>query len=76
VIETGPYAGQTAAIALFKGGLYDRAERRFIDVNRLMMEADVKAESPTLTSDVVAFLASDDAMRQVLGRGTQGVASG
>ena len=76
VIETGPYAGQTAAIALFKGGLYDRAERRFIDVNRLMIEADVKAESPALTPDVVAFLASDDAMRQVLGRGTQGVASG
>jgi acyl-CoA thioesterase FadM len=76
VIETGPFAGQTAAIALFKGGLYDRAERRFIEVARLMREAGVNAESPAMTPDVTAFLASDDAMRQMLGPGTNVGASG
>ncbi len=76
VIETGPYAGQTAAIALFKGGLYDRAERRFIDVARLMSEVGVNVERPAVTPDVAAFLASDDAMRQAQGPGPLGGASG
>jgi acyl-CoA thioesterase FadM len=65
VFEGGPFAGQTAAHALFKGGLYDRSARRFVDLQRMMSEIGVLAQSPALTADVTAFLASDDTMRQV-----------
>lgn len=70
VIEGGPHDGQTAAYALFKGGLYDREQRRFIDVARLMAEVGVTAVSPAPTAEVAAFLASDDAMRQAHNSGT------
>ena len=65
IFEGGPLTGQTAAHALFKGGLYDRSARRFVDLQRMMAEIGVAAQSPALTADVTAFLASDDAMRQM-----------
>jgi acyl-CoA thioesterase FadM len=64
IVESGSYIGQAAATALFKGGLYDRSQRRFIDVARLMSEVGVEAQSQPMTADVAAFLASDDALRQ------------
>jgi acyl-CoA thioesterase FadM len=76
MIESGPYAGQTAATALFKGGLYDRSQRRFIDVARLMSEVGVTVESPPMTPAVAAFLASDDAMRVAQAAGSHGNAAG
>ncbi len=69
VIETGSHAGQIAAVALFKGGLYYRSERRFIEVSRLMTEVGVSVEPPALSPDVAAFLASDEAMRQAQNSG-------
>lgn len=67
VIESGPYAGQVAAQALFKGGLYDRGARRFVDVARLMAEVGVTAESPPVSLEAAAFLAADEALRQAQG---------
>jgi acyl-CoA thioesterase FadM len=64
VITSGPHAGQAAAHALFKGGLYDRAQRRFVEVARLMREIGVHAASPPPSPEVAAFLASDEALRQ------------
>jgi acyl-CoA thioesterase FadM len=64
VITSGPHAGQVAAHALFKGGLYDRAERRFVAVARLMTETGIDATCPPPSPEVAAFLASDEALRQ------------
>jgi acyl-CoA thioesterase FadM len=67
VIESGPYTGQVAAQAQFKGGLYDRGERRFVDVARLMAEVGITAESPPVPPEAAAFLAADEALRQSQG---------
>lgn len=60
----GPNAGQIAAQALFKGGLYDRSERRFVPIARLMSEVGVVASSPMLTPEVDAFLKADDELKR------------
>lgn len=38
IVMDGPKAGQIAAQALFKGGLYDRAQGRFVPIGQLMAE--------------------------------------
>jgi acyl-CoA thioesterase FadM len=63
VLTSGPHAGQVAARALFKGGIYARDERRFIDTARLMGEIGVTAQSPQLTPEVEAFLKADGALK-------------
>lgn len=64
IFATGPREGEIAARALFKGGLYDRSERRFVEVARLMREIGVTAESPAPTPEVDAFLSMDNALRE------------
>lgn len=64
VIAGGPRDGQIAATALFKGGIYDRAERRFVETARLMAEIGVDARSPPLTPEAEAFLAAEESLRQ------------
>ncbi|MGD9785950.1 MAG: thioesterase family protein [Hyphomicrobiaceae bacterium] len=63
VVMGGAKDGQLAAHALFKGGLYDRAEKRFVPIARLMQEVGVEAEAPEPTPEVAAFLAADDALK-------------
>lgn len=65
VHEGGRHDGEVAARALFKGGLYDRRQRRFIPISRLMAEIGVNAESPPLTPEIDAFLHADDRLRLV-----------
>jgi acyl-CoA thioesterase FadM len=70
VLNRGPRAGQVAAHALFLGGLYDRAQRSFIPISRLMAEIGVTAQSPPPTPEVEAFLKADDELkRAAAGRG-------
>jgi acyl-CoA thioesterase FadM len=64
VLETGRYAEQVAAQALFKGGLYDRNERRFLPISRLMQEIGVSAASPPPSPDVEAFLKADEELKR------------
>jgi acyl-CoA thioesterase FadM len=63
VLTSGPHAGQVAARALFKGGIYSRKERTFVDTARLMREIGVTAESPPLSPEVEAFLKADGALK-------------
>lgn len=63
-LDGGARHGHLAARALFKGGLYDRAQRRFIRVARLFEEIGASAESPPHSEEVRAFLAADEALRQ------------
>lgn len=64
VIEGGPRDGQVAARALFKGGLYDRKDRKFVEIARLMALLGVSETSPPATAEVEAFLHADDQLKQ------------
>jgi acyl-CoA thioesterase FadM len=64
VHDGGPRAGQIAAHALFKGGLYDRAARAFIPVERLMQEIGVNAESAAPPPEVTGFLAAAEELKR------------
>ncbi len=63
VLMSGPQRGQVAARALFKGGIYSRAERKFVDTGRLMREIGVTAESPPISPEIEAFLKADGALK-------------
>lgn len=64
VVDGGPRDGQVAARALFKGGLYDRKERKFIEIARLMALLGLSETSPPATAEVAAFLHADDQLKQ------------
>lgn len=64
VIDGGTRDGQAAARALFKGGLYDRKERKFVEIARLMALLGVSEVSPPSTPEVEAFLHADDQLKQ------------
>lgn len=64
IFAAGPKAGQIAAHALFKGGLYDRASKKFVPVAQLMLETGTTTVSPPLTPEVEAFLKADDELRR------------
>ena len=64
VIASGPNAGQLATVALMLGGLYERANRRFVPVEELMQAMGVSAESPPATPEIEAFLAAEQALKR------------
>lgn len=64
VIHGGARDGQAAARALFKGGLYDRKEKKFVEISRLMALLGVSEVSPPSTPEVAAFLHADDQLKQ------------
>jgi len=65
VIASGKRTGQVAARALFTGGLYDRKERAFIEITRLMLEISVTQDPPPLQPETIAFLESIKRLRDV-----------
>lgn len=64
IITGGLRDGQPAARALFKGGLYDRKEKKFVEIARLMTLIGASAESPPPAPEVEAFLHADDRLKQ------------
>jgi acyl-CoA thioesterase FadM len=64
LINGGPRDGQAAARALFKGGLYDRNDKKFVEIARLMALLGVSEISPPATPEVEAFLHADDQLKQ------------
>ena len=63
VLMDGPQAGQVAARALFKGGIYSRSERKFVNTARMMAEIGVTGASPPPTPEIEAFLKADGAVK-------------
>lgn len=61
---SGDRKGQIAARALFKGAFYDRRERQYVSVSRIMGEIGVAADSPPVPPEIEAFIATDTALRQ------------
>ncbi len=68
LIDGGPRDGQIAAQGLFKGGIYDRTAKTFVEIERLMAEIGVAAESPPMTPEVEAFLKADDELKRAADR--------
>jgi hypothetical protein len=64
IVDGGPRDGQTATRALFKGGLYDRKDKKFIEISNLMSLLGVSEISPAATPEVQAFLQADDQLKQ------------
>ena len=64
IIDGGSRDGQVAARALFKGGLYDRHEKKFVEISHLMALIGVSEVSPPATPEVEAFLHADDQLKQ------------
>ncbi len=53
-----------AAIALVRGGLYDRKARTFIDAGNIFRSIGVTDASPPPSDEVAAFLAAEDALKR------------
>ena len=62
-LVTGRRAGQTAAIALVRAGLYDRAARAFATVDDLVATTDLVAAPPARNAATEAFLTAEQALR-------------
>lgn len=54
----------TAAIALVRGGLYDKKGRQFVGAERLARAVGYEGESPAVDAEVEAFLAAEDALKR------------
>ena len=52
------------AIALVRAGLYDRKERRFVPMGRLLSEIGLQAESPQAAPEVEAFLHAEETLKR------------
>ena len=55
-----------AAMALMRGGIYDRPNRCFVSVDQLFGLLGVTSQVPALTEDVRAFLDAEEALKQAL----------
>lgn len=63
VLKGGPKSGQTAALALVKAGIYDRAARRFVPISEMMDALGSHRETPPMSDEIRAFLDTDSALR-------------
>lgn len=53
------------AIALVRGGLYDRKARQFIDCADLFRSVGYEGASPEATAEVAAFMAAEDEIKRI-----------
>ena len=70
VVAAGPHRGQMAARALVKAGFYDRKDRSFVTIKRLIAELGLPAEeteSPPPTPEIEAFLKAEALLRPQAG---------
>jgi acyl-CoA thioesterase FadM len=52
------------AIALVRAGLYDRKEKGFVPMRRLLDEIDIDSEIPEAAPEVVAFLTAEETLKR------------
>jgi acyl-CoA thioesterase FadM len=57
-------ARQTAAIALVRGGIYDRKKRMFVGAEVLARHVGYAGDSPAIEPDVEAFLAAEESLKR------------
>lgn len=56
-----------AAVALVRGGLYDRKSRAFIDPAEIFRAIGYESVSPEASAEVAAFMAAEDEMKRTAG---------
>src|SRR5262245_38207917 len=69
-VASGRHKGQVAARALVRAGFYDRKDRSFVTVKRLIAELGLpveQTESPPLTPEIEAFLKAETLLRPHIG---------
>ena len=54
-----------AAIALVRGGLYDRRQRMFIDCAEIFRVVGYEGDSPPASAEVAAFMAAEDEIKRI-----------
>ncbi|CAN1502807.1 FcbC Predicted thioesterase [Rhabdaerophilaceae bacterium] len=54
----------TVAIALVRGGLYDKTSRVFVEAERLARAVGYSGESPEITAEIESFLALEESLRR------------
>lgn len=57
--------GNLAAIALVRGGLYDRKARTFVPARVIFREAGYEGPSPDATPEVAAFMLAEDELKRI-----------
>ncbi|MEO1265738.1 MAG: thioesterase family protein [Pseudomonadota bacterium] len=63
LFRKGRRKGQTAATALVRAGLYDRAIKAFVAIDDLIAATRLDVVRPDMSATQQAFLAAEDAMR-------------
>ena len=66
LIATSNGGEQVAAAALMLGGLYERANKRFVPVGELMQVMNVSEPSPEMTEEIRAFLDAEQALKRTM----------
>ncbi|MGO4525021.1 thioesterase family protein [Microvirga sp. 2MCAF35] len=51
------------AIALVRAGIYDRQERSFVSMSRLLEEVGIQEKAPAASAEVQAFLMAEEALK-------------
>ena len=52
------------AIALVRAGLYDRREKGFVSMERLLGEIGLRAQAPAVAPEVEAFLRAEETLKR------------
>jgi acyl-CoA thioesterase FadM len=64
LLDSGPRAGEVAAVGLVRAGLYDRKRRGFVTVQEIMDALGVAAEPPPLAPEAATLLDLEDKLRR------------
>lgn len=65
VIDHPKYGETAAAVALMRGGFYDRKAKAFVPIAKMLAAAGLEhADSPPPNEEVAAFLAAEDALKR------------
>lgn len=63
VLKTGPRAGGVAAIALVKGGFYNRRTRKTVPTQDLLDAVGAKTNSPPFPGYITDWIAAEESLR-------------
>jgi acyl-CoA thioesterase FadM len=63
IVVKGKRAGETAAIALFKGAFYSRAEKTTVPTSKLLKKIGFEAQSPEFPNFVTEWIRAEDSFR-------------
>lgn len=72
IYANGPKAGVVAAIALLKGGFYDRKTKTTLPTQTLLDAVGITDHSPAFPPEITAWIAAEEVLKQVTKPAEQG----